>query len=153
MRDLEALRKALEGPLLEKGYELYSLNVKNEKDGIRLSIVVDRATPISMDDIVEVSSLIDPILDELDPIEGAYTLDVSSLGAEKPIKLTRFPEYIGKYIRIHLINGIKGENFLEGSLIEADGEKIILEINVKGRKKKMEIELSNISEANLAIKF
>lgn len=146
--------KNLITPVLEKeGYELADINMIREKEGLTLHIVVDRDAPISLDDIIKVSDIINPLLDEEDPIEGAYMLDISSAGSEKAIKLEKLSKYQGEYVNLHLINPHQGENYLEGDLLEVKEEEIILQITNKGRKKKVTLARQNVDKARLAIKF
>ena len=142
----------LEGPLKEKGYDLTSVAFHPGKEGMRLEVVVDRVEPIGLDEIISLSELISSILDEHDPISGAYTLDVSSAGAEKPIKLENLAKYVGKYVHLHLSHPFEGENTLEGTL-EEYGEEAAITYFVKGRKKKAVFPSADIDQARLAIKF
>ena len=89
MEEERKVREVLESRLKEKGYTLEGVRYYLSKEGPKLELVVDRDDPISLDDIVALSDFISPILDENDPIAGAYTLDISSLGAEKPIALEK----------------------------------------------------------------
>ncbi len=147
--ELKSLEKFVNDKLLESGYELISLSLANKT----LSIVVDRVAPIDMDAIVEVTHILNDLLDEIDPIEGEYTLDVSSLGAEKPLKIDRLNDYVNSYINVHLINPINGENIYEGDLVSVSDEIITLSYRQKTRIKTVDIQKSNISKIRLAIKF
>ena len=142
----------LEIPLKEKGFDLVSDLFRPSKEGMKLEVVVDRVDPIGLDDIVALSELISSLLDQNDPIQGAYTLDVSSAGAEKPIKLPDLPKYVGKYVHLHLAHPFEGENVLEGTLEEM-GEQAKLSYFVKGRKKVALFPSGDIDQARLAIKF
>ncbi len=135
------------------GYELVSLSTKVEKGDKILSVVIDRVEPIDMNSIVEVSRELNALLDEINPFEDAYTLDVSSLGAEKPLNKDKLEEYVGRYIHVHLINPIQGENIYEGDLVHVDSENITLSYRVKTRVKTVDITKANISKIRLAIKF
>ena len=135
------------------GYELISLSTKVEKGDKILSIVVDRVKPIDMEAIVDLSHVLNSYLDELNPYEEAYTLDISSLGAEKPLKIEKLNDYINSYVHVHLINPIDGENIYEGTLVGLNEETITLEYRVKTRTKKVGITKANISKIRLAIKF
>ncbi len=154
MNEIEKkITSLLEKPLLEKGYSIYEINYSFSPSNSSLSIVLDRKTPISLDEIVVMSDLISSILDDFDPIEGAYTLDVSSSGAEKRIKVNELIDYVGCYVNIHLINPYKGENYLEGELKAVNGPKVVLLTNNKGKKIEIELDRDNIDKARLAIKF
>ena len=88
------LEKLLKDKLGELGYDLYSLNISYEKGDKILSIVVDRVEPIDMEAIVELSRSLNAFLDEIDPFDTPYTLDISSLGAEKPLNKGYLAPYI-----------------------------------------------------------
>ncbi len=139
-------------PIGAKGYDIASVALSGGKEKT-LSIVLDRVEPISMEDIVEASNLISDLLDRADPIEGAYTLDVSSLGAEKPIALDKLSAYVGKYVNLHLSHPYKGENILEGTLLSLEGETLRLEVKAKARKIAAEIPVKDVDKARLAIEF
>ena len=147
--DLNTLKQLISTKLNENGYELYSLTFANET----LSVVVDRVQDIDMDAIVEVTNVLNAYLDELNPFEKAYTLDVSSLGAEKPLNIDKLGAYVGKYIHVHLINPIKGENIYEGDLISVNDETFVIAYKVKTRSMSLEINKQNVSKLRLAIKF
>ena len=153
MESIEKIKECLSEALSKEGYDLYEANLARDKDGLKLSIVVDRREPVSLDDIVKVSSLINPILDSLDPFDGPYTLDVSSLGAEKPLKTEKLGDYVGSYVNIHLSKPYKGSNTLEGTIEAVVQGNLTLSYFEKARKVKAEIAIANIDKARLAIKF
>lgn len=146
--------KAILKPVLEKeGYTLAEVTLNRDSDGLTLHVYIDRDSPISLDDIVFVSDIINPLLDKEDPIPSAYTLDVSSLGAEKPIKLDKLEHYQGNYVNFHLSHPYKGENTLEGDLLEVTPIEVTLGIREKTKTKKITIKRETIDKARLAIKF
>ena len=147
------LEKLLKDKLGELGYDLYSMNISYEKGNKILSIVVDRVEPIDMEAIVELSRSLNAYLDEIDPFDTPYTLDISSLGAEKPLNKDNLAPYINRFVHIHLTNPINGENIYEGDLISLDENQITLSYRVKTRTKTVDITKENISKIRLAIKF
>ena len=147
--DLNTLKQLISEKLNEQGYELYSLSFANET----LSVVVDRVKDIDMNAIVEITNVLNAYLDELNPFEKAYTLDVSSLGAEKPLKVEQLANYVGKFVHVHLINPIKGENIYEGDLISVNDETFTITYRIKTRSISLEINKQNVSKVRLAIKF
>lgn len=134
----------------ELGYELKEVRLSGTKSKT-LSVVVDRVDPISLEDIVLVSEKVSAYLDEADPIKDAYTLDVSSLGAEKPIELPRLSEYVGRYVNLHLSHPFKGENVLEGTLLSCDEENLTLRIKDKSLRKDVDLPRKDVDRARLAI--
>ena len=147
--DLNSLKELIKSKIAEEGYELYSLSFANET----LSLVVDREQDIDMEAIVSLTNVLNAYLDEVNPFEKAYTLDVSSLGAEKPLKVEKLNAYVGKYVHVHLINPIKGENIYEGDLTSVNTDTIVITYRNKTRSISLEINKENISKIRLAIKF
>ena len=151
--ELTNLTKLIEEKVREYGYELVSLANRVEKGENILSIIVDRVEPIDMEAIVDISHKLNAYIDEINPIDSAYTLDISSLGAEKPLKKEELDKYVNRYVHLHLINPIEGENIYEGDLVEVNDEMVKLSYRIKTRVKFVDIIKSNISKARLAIKF
>ena len=147
--DLNTLKQLISSKFNEQGYELYSLSFASET----LNIVVDREQEIDMEAIVSLTNVLNAYLDELNPFEKAYTLDISSLGAEKPLKVEKLEAYVGKFVHVHLINPIKGENIYEGDLTTVNESNIVLTYKNKTRSIAVEIDKANISKIRLAIKF
>ena len=147
------LEKLVKEKLKTLNYELVSLNLNIVKGEKILSIVVDRVEPIDMNAIVDLSHILNAYFDELDPIEDEYTLDISSLGAEKPLKIEDLEKYVNRYVNVHLINPVDGENIYEGDLAAVKEDVITLSYRQKTRTKTVDIAKANISKIRLAIKF
>ena len=151
--DLNYLKPLLEKKAQELGYDLVELSSRKEKGDLVLSIVVDRPQPVDMNEIVRVSEAISSYLDEIDSSEEKYTLDVSSLGAEKPLSIEKLPLYVGQFIHVHVTNPIEGENIFEGDLESVSEDSLVLSYRIKTRVKKVVILFNNIYKIRLAIKF
>ena len=151
--ELNALKKLVSEKLADLGFELSTFSFSRNGGSDTLSIVVDREKEIDMDTIVGVTNALNAYLDEINPFDKPYTLDISSLGAEKPLKIERLEAYVGKYIHVHLINPIKGENIYEGDLVNVNADEITLTYKNKTRSISVNIAKSNISKVRLAIKF
>ncbi len=149
MVNLDELKTLINEMLSQDGYELYSLSYRKGN----LEIIVDRFEPISLDDITVVSQKISDFLDTHEFCEESYTLNVSSLGAEKPIKLENLNKYIGSYVALHLSNPYKGENNLEGKIENIENETLTLVYKNKTRDVKCLIPLKDIDKAKLSIKI
>ena len=151
--ELNQLKGLIEKKVNELGYDLVEFNYAHKDGQDLLSIVVDKVSEIDMEMIVELTHALNDYLDELNPFEKPYTLDLSSLGAEKPLKIEQLSSYVNKYVNVHLINPIKGENIYEGDLVSVDDDKIIITYRQKTRSINLEILKSNIYKIRLAIKF
>lgn len=74
----EKVKKLIEGPVGEIGVNIDSVTLEKENGTIFLRIVIDRDEVIDVDTCVEVTNIINPLLDEANLIEEAYMLDVST---------------------------------------------------------------------------
>ena len=151
--DINYLKPLLEKKINELGYELIEIKSSKVKTDLVLSIVVDRVEPIDMNAIVDISNHLSTYLDEIDKSEQAYLLDISSLGAEKPLKISELDKYVSRYVNVHVTNPIEGENIFEGELSEVNDDSITVTYKIKTRVKKVVILLNNIYKIRLAIKF
>ena len=151
--ELNQLKSLISNKLEALGYELVELTFSHNNGQDVLNIVVDKEQEIDMNMIVDLTNEINAYLDEINPFEKPYTLDLSSLGAEKPLKVEKLGDYVERYIHVHLINPINGENIYEGTLKSVSDESISLEYKVKTRIKVVDIQKANISKIRLAIKF
>jgi ribosome maturation factor RimP len=151
MEDLKTVEMLIKELCASKGYELYSFKyIAREKN---LEVVIDRDEPINLDDITVISQEISDLLDVHDFTPDAYTLNVSSLGAEKPIDIQKLEKYVGKYVNLHLSHPYKGLNILEGTILECDENNLTLTYKDKTRDIKVNLNRNDIDKARLAIKF
>ena len=149
----QKLKDAITNKVNSLGYDLYELTYKKENGDFILRVIIDKDEIINIDDIEVVSTSISELLDELDPIKENYYLDVTSLGAEKPLDINKLDKYVNKYVTIHLNNPYKGENNLEGEIVEVNNETLTLKIKNKSRYNNVTLSRKEIDRARLAIKF
>ena len=74
----EQVKKLIEGPVGELGVNIDSVVLEKESGALFLRIVIDRDEVIDVDRCVEVTNVINPLLDEANIIEESYMLDVST---------------------------------------------------------------------------
>lgn len=151
--NLEILKNETKNELEKLGFELVKFEKTRNKDGLFINIVIDRFEDIDMNAISEVSSKISDLFDNLDLIDEPYFLDISSLGAEKPIEINQLDKYLNRYVCIHLINPIDGENIYYGTLKNAELDYIEITYRIKSKEKLIKIFKNNILKSRLAIKF
>ncbi len=72
------VRDLIEGPIQEMGIDIDNVEYVKEGSNYFLRITIDRAQPIDVDTCVEVTHVVNPILDEADIIKDSYILDISS---------------------------------------------------------------------------
>lgn len=140
----------------EKGFRVVDIEYVKEGKNWFLRIYIDKPGGVDLNDCAEFNELVSQQLDaiEPDPIPYAYYLEVSSPGAERPLKTEEDLELaVGHYIHVSLFEPVEKENVYEGTLQELTDEKIVLEVKDKNKMKEVEILRSNLSKARLAIEF
>ncbi len=96
---------------------------------------IDKETGVDIDDCGNVSEKLSEKLDEVDPIPQNYFLEVSSPGAERPLKKEKdFLNAIGKNVYIKTYEPILDEKEFEGILTSFDGEEVTIEVRIKTKK-------------------
>lgn len=138
----------------ELGLELVDVEyVKEGKDWF-LRVYADKENGINIDECVELSEKLSLKLDEVDPIPENYFLEVSSPGAERPLKkLADFEKAIGKNVHVKTYEPINGEKEFEGIMLQFDGKEITLQIKIKTAKKEVIIPYEKVAKARLAVTF
>lgn len=145
----------LVSPILDDlGLELVDIEyVKEGKDWF-LRVFIDKDTGVDIEECGLVSERLSAKLDEMDPITHNYFLEVSSPGAERPLKKdSDFEKAIGKNVFIKTYEPINGEKQFEGTLNKFDGKTVTLEIKIKTRKSTVDIPYEKIATARLAVIF
>ncbi len=159
MTELEQKIWTLTEPICKKNnVELVEVNFKKQKGENILEIIIDKEEGITMDDAVLVNQELSDLLDIEDPIDTSYCLEVSSPGCERELKTEKdLQKAIGKYVNVKtyakiLIDKYEVKEF-EGGLLEVSENSIIVDVIVKTKKKKIEIERNKIAKIRLAVKF
>lgn len=140
----------------EKGYRVVDIEYVKEGKNWFLRIYIDKPGGVDLNDCAAFNELVSEQLDtiEPDPIPYAYYLEVSSPGAERPLKTEEdFELAVGRYIHISLFEPVEKANVYEGTLQELTDEKAVMEVKEKNKTKEIEILRTNISKARLAIEF
>ncbi len=109
------------------GYTLWDVKFIKEGASWYLRVFIDKDGGIGIDDCTEVSHLIDPIIDEADPINVGYYLEVCSPGLERELSESwHFEKYIGADVLVKLIRPKDGARDFSGKLISFDGGVTVL---------------------------
>jgi len=140
-------------PIVEKmGLILEDVEFVKEGNNWFLRVFIDNDEEgISLDKCEEVSKKISKVLDEADPIDQSYILEVSSPGLERPLKtLAHYDRFRGKPARIKTFAPIDGQKEFVGTLMEREGNNI--KINIQGEGVKI-IPFDKIASGQLIIDF
>ncbi|MGX6970151.1 ribosome maturation factor RimP [Vagococcus bubulae] len=147
----------LVNPILE-GYQFDLVDVEYVKEGKNwfLRVFIDKDGGIDINECALVSEALGEKLDTIDPdpIPQAYFLEVSSPGAERPLKKEEdYVNAIGEYINISFYQAVEGEKQYQGFLREVTPETLTLSVKIKTQEKEMTFDRKNIAKARLAIQF
>ncbi len=117
-----------------------------------LTVFIDKDGGVDLDACERFHNAIFDPIDELDPTFGAqYTLNVSSLGVDRPFKTEKdFLGHIGQRVEVKLYASIKGKKFYDGELLAYNGETITLKVDAKTT---FTIDMKNIVKVNEYVDF
>ena len=146
MELLDKIRIMIEPILKSNNVYLDDLEYVQDRGEWYLRIFVEKNEGfLDMDTCVAVSEAISQKMDEEDPIEGEYYLEVSSPGVEKPLKtFEQVKSSLGKYVYAKFYNPVAGLDEVEGFIKRIEDETIEFEYLVKNIKKKIKIDYNNI---------
>ena len=134
--------------------KLVEVNYVKEGPDFFLRIFLDKKGGITLDDCAAFAEIISAELDEWDIVEGAYYLDVSSPGAERPIKDVEDLELtLNKGIYVKAYQQIDGEKEWTGVLTAYDENSVTIDYKVKTRKKTITVEREKIATIRKAVLF
>jgi ribosome maturation factor RimP len=140
--------------IAELGLELVEVEFLKEGKNWFLRVYIDKDHGVDIEECGLVSERLSEKLDEVDPIPHNYFLEVSSPGAERPLKKEKdFEKAIGKNVFVKTYEPIEGEKTFEGILTRFDGNIVAIEVKVKTRKKTFEIPYEKVANARLAVIF
>lgn len=122
----EKVYNLLKEPIEQTGITLWDVKFLKEGASWFLRVYIDKEGGIGIDECTDVSHLIDPIIDEADPIDKSYYLEVCSCGLGR--ELTRdwhFEKMLGKAIIVKLYTAYNGEKQVGGTLKSFDGGVLV----------------------------
>ena len=126
----ETVREAVAPTITELGYQIWDITYAKVGADYHLEITIDSPNGINIDDCEKVHRAIDPILDECDPIEGFYYLDVSSPGVERELRTEEHISLsIGEKVRAKLFAQRDGRRVVTGQLTAFEDGKLTINEN------------------------
>lgn len=149
-KDLLSLcEKEFEPLILQSGLELYEIEYVKEPVGNILRVYISKDNGnVSIEDCETVSNLISDKLDELDPIEDSYFLEVSSPGIDRTFKKEKdYERNLGENVEVKFYGSHKGQKSLIGKLLSYD-ENIL---KIETEKGVEELDREAISTVRLSL--
>ena len=143
---------AIAEPLAEElGYFLWDVEYVKEGSEMYLRITIDSEEGINIEDCEKMHRAIDPVLDEADPIEEQYYLEVSSPGIERELRTLEHVEACeGWNVEVKLYAPVNGTKVFRGVLLEL-GENDEIRLDINGTI--TEFEKSTVAKINTYFEF
>jgi ribosome maturation factor RimP len=140
------LRDRLAAIVSAMGYEFVGCELHRQGRGSLLRIYIDKEQGITVEDCSKVSRQISAVLDVEDPIQGQYTLEVSSPGLDRPLfELAQYKKFIGNRVKVRLHTPLNERRNFVGDLIRVNEMNIHLLINAE----EIVVPFSSIEKANV----
>ncbi len=126
MAVVDRVRELIAPVVADVGADLYDV----EFNGGILRILVDREGGIDIDSIKTISRSSSRILDDVDPIPGRYTLEVSSPGLARPLRTREhYERAVGEQIKLKTFAEVDGSRRFTGTLVGADDAGFVIEVD------------------------
>lgn len=139
---VEDLYAVLQPVVEAAGLELVDVELKS---GV-LQVTVDREGGVDLEALTNANRATSTVLDELDPIPGRYSLEVSSPGIERPLRTpVHFAKAIGATVNVKTRPQVPGDRRLQGTLIASDDDGFTLDVD--GLAEAVRLAYSDIDRA------
>lgn len=140
MADFAALTELIEAEARAEGFSLVRVKMLGGTSDPTLQVMAERpdTRQLTLEDCATLSRRLSDRLDALeaegrDPIEGAYRLEVSSPGIDRPLtRLSDFADWKGHEAKISLSEKLNGRKQFSGELIGTDEDQIIIDVTGLG---------------------
>ena len=132
----QSLLDALEPKAHDQGYEIVTVEVTGASKSPVIRVYLDAEGGVTFDVLTSAQAWIGEMLDEIDPFPGAYVLEVSSPGIDRPLRtIEHFKAAVGEKAKIKTAHAREGRKHFKGVItsveddsviIDADGQQIVL---------------------------
>jgi ribosome maturation factor RimP len=148
---LDRIRELFQPTLSFLGYELYDLALTGTGGHTILRVRIDRPEGVTLDDCERVSKSLSALLDQADPLPSRYDLEVSSPGAERPLRtLEEYRRFVGKRANVRYRVG-ESEQVAEGRLNAVSEQMLELQLGEGKHTRLASIPFTDVISARLAI--
>jgi ribosome maturation factor RimP len=114
------------------GCELWGLEYLTQGRYTTLRIFIDGPEGVSLEDCEKVSRQVSAVMDVEDPIDGEYTLEVSSPGMDRPLYTpAHYARYVGETVNLRLRMARDGRRRFKGTIIKVENDDLYLDVDGK----------------------
>jgi ribosome maturation factor RimP len=149
---LERVRSVARRVTDGRGFELVDVELKRAGGGAVLRLFVDKPDGIGLTDLQSVSEEVSAILDAEDPIDVAYTLEVSSPGLDRPLKgEADYRRSVGKLAKVSSYEPVGGRRHWTGRIVSC--EEGVVTLDLEKERVTTQVPLGKISHGRLEVEF
>ena len=129
----EELEHLLSEAIVGQGFDYVGCEYFQQQRGVLLRVYIEKCavnTAVSVDECAKVSRQLQALLAVEETMTGAYTLEVSSPGLERPLfRLAHYLRFLGEKVRIKLHHAVHGRSRFVGNLIAADENEVTVDVD------------------------
>lgn len=151
MASKQELLQAMIAPIVSSlNCELWGLEYLTQGKYTTLRLFIDAENGVTLEDCESVSRQVSSVLDVEDPIDGEYTLEVSSPGLDRPLYLVdHYARYVGEQVNVRLRVARDGRRKFKGTIVAVEGDDVRLAVE----DKEYVIAVDAIDKANIIPRF
>lgn len=149
----ERVAELVEPTLATMGYDLVRVQLSGGRSPI-LQVMAERRDEAGMtvDDCADISRALSALLDVEDPIAGAYTLEVSSPGIDRPLVRRRdFERFAGFEAKVETRLPIDGRRRFKGTLLGMDGDDVRMALGGEAEPSDVRVPIGDVQKAKLVL--
>lgn len=147
----DKIRELAEASLKDEGHFIVDVLYFSKHRPAKLMVIVDGDKGVNIDACADISRELSKKMDELNLLENAYLLEVTTPGVDHPLKLKRqYVKNVGRQFKVHRTD----KSIVQGKLERADEQGVVLEETVGKKEKKLtEIPFEQIEKAFVMVSF
>ena len=124
----QKLLEALEPRAEQENIEIVTLEIVGARKAPTIRVYIDTDHGVSFDELSRAQAWMGEMMDEIDPFPGAYTLEVSSPGIDRPLRtLEHFERFAGEKAQVKTTSPINGRSTFSGILEGVKGQDILID--------------------------
>ncbi len=130
--------------------ELWGIEILSQGRYSTVRVYIEKKSGVELADCEKVSRQISSVLDVEDPINGQYTLEVSSPGMDRPLfTLDHYERFIGDRVRVKLLRSFDRRKKIQGVLSAVEGDEVVIRVD----NEEFLLPIVSIEKANIVPNF
>jgi ribosome maturation factor RimP len=149
---LDRITELVQPSLHQCGVDLYAAQWDGRSQPPTLRLLIEKQGGVSLDDCEQVSNAVSAVLDAYDPIASAYQLEVSSPGAERPLRtVDDWRQSVGRRVNVQFRSG-DAETIVEGRLLAVADDSVEVEAREgRNRTRPVSVPIADVLRGRIAV--